>query len=115
MKFKVGDKVLVTVGKDKGKKAKIVKVLPMKNQVVVEGVNLYIKHIKPYGERSGDRIRKEGPLSTAKIAIINDQGQPDRIKYLIAKDGSKERTFSKTQQLLPEPKDNQKKVSKTKK
>jgi large subunit ribosomal protein L24 len=113
MKFKVGDQVLVTAGKDKGKQGPIIKVLPKKDQVVVEGANFYTKHIKPYGEKSGEKIRKERPLYTAKIAIINDQGQPDRIKYLVAKDGSKERIFSKTGKPVPEPKKTSAKIKKS--
>ena len=101
MKFKVGDKVLVTAGKDKGQKGEIIKVLPRQDRVIVKGLNIYTKHIKPMGERAGDKVRKERPLSTAKIAIINDKGQADRIGYKIAKDGSRQRVFRKTGQAVP--------------
>lgn len=111
MKFKVGDKVLVTGGKDKGQKGQIVKTLPEKNRVIVEGVNFYTKHIKPIGERSGDKVRKERPLPTANIAILNDKGNVDRIGYQVAKDGTKQRIFKKTGQAVP---DLEKKKKKTK-
>lgn len=104
MKFKVGDQVLVTAGKDKGVKGKIIQVLPQLQQVVVADVNVYTKNIKPIGDRPGDRVRKERPLSTAKIAILNDQGQADRIGYQVAKDGTKKRIFKKTGQAVPKPK-----------
>ncbi len=109
MKFKVNDQVLVTAGKDKGKKSKIIKVIPQENKVVVEGVNLYSKHIKPMGGREGERVRRERPLPTANVAIVNDQGQADRIGYQVAKDGSKQRVFKKTGQAVPEPKETEKK------
>lgn len=97
MKFKVGDTVLVTSGKDKGKQGKIVKVLPEQNKVVVEGVNLYVKHIRPMQGRAGERIRRERPLPTANIAILNpDTKSVDRIGYAVNKDGSKNRIFKKT-------------------
>jgi large subunit ribosomal protein L24 len=104
MKFKVGDKVLVTAGKDKGHKGEIAKVFPDSEKVIVKGANFYTKHIKPVGERPGDKVRKERALPTAKIAIINDKGKADRIGYQVAKDGTKQRVFKKTRQSVPEPK-----------
>jgi len=100
MKFKINDKVLVTAGKDKGKKSKIVKVLPEKNCVVVEGVNMYTRHMKPFGGQAGQKLRKERPLPTAKIAIINDKDQADRIGILVGKDGKKSRIFKKTGKII---------------
>jgi large subunit ribosomal protein L24 len=104
MKFKVGDKVLVTAGKDKGKRSTITQVLPKKNKVVVANVNLYTKHIPPMPalDRPGDRVRQERPIYTAKIAIINDQGEPDRIGYRVTEDGVKTRIFKKTGQPVPD-------------
>lgn len=102
MKFKVGDQILVTAGKDKGKQGKILKVLPEKNRVVVEGVNLYTKHVKPMGERSGEKTRSERALPLANIAIINDKGQADRIGYSVSKSGAKERIYKKTGKVIEE-------------
>lgn len=97
MKFKVGDTVLVTGGKDKGKQGKIVKVIPTKDKVLVEGVNLYVKHIKPMQGRPGDRVRQERPLPTANVAILNpDTKKADRIGYQVNKDGTKTRIYKKT-------------------
>lgn len=96
MKFRAGDTVLVTSGKDKGKTSVISKVLPTKNKVVVSDVNLYVKHIKPMSGRAGERVRVERPLPVAKIAIINDKGQADRIGYIVSKSGVKTRIFKKT-------------------
>ncbi len=103
-KYKAGDLVIVTGGKDKGKKAKIIKVLAQMNQVVVEGVNLYTRHIKKTGERAGQKVRKERPLPVAKVAILNDQGKPDRVGFLVDKKGQKLRVFRKTGKLVKEPK-----------
>lgn len=104
MKYKVGDKVRVTGGKDKGKDSEIVRVLPEKNQVVVAGVNQYVKHRKPMAGRPGEKVVLERPLPTAKIAVLNDKGQPDRVGYLVAKDGTKTRVFKKTGKTMTEPK-----------
>lgn len=101
MKLRVGDQVLVTAGKDKGKQGKITRVLPKLDAVVVEGMNLYVKHIKPYGERAGERVRRERPLPTAKVAILNEKGQPDRVGYRVTAAG-KERIFKKTGTVIGE-------------
>lgn len=103
MKFKVGDQVIVTAGKDKGKKSTITRVLPREDRVVVDGANQYTKHVKPMAGRSGERVVLERPLPTAKIAVLNDKGEPDRIKMAVAKDGSKSRIFAKTGKPVPAP------------
>ena len=114
MKFIVGDQVLVTAGKDKGVKSEITAVYPEKNQVLVKGANLYVKHVKPMPmlNRPGERTRQERPLSTAKVAIINDQGQPDRIGYKVTADGKKVRIYKKTGKVI-EVKKEQKKSAKS--
>jgi large subunit ribosomal protein L24 len=104
MKYKVGDEVLVTGGKDKGKKGKIIKVIPALERVVVEGANLYVKHRKPMGDQAGQKLSLPRPLPTAKVTMLNDKGQADRIGYLVTKDGQKTRIFKKTGQAVPEPK-----------
>jgi large subunit ribosomal protein L24 len=109
MKFKVGDQVLITAGKDKGRKGEITKVLPKDGKVVVRGINLYTKHIKPFMGQSGDRKVLERPLHTAKIAILNDKGGADRVGYQVNKDGSKTRIFKKTGKPVTAPKKEAKK------
>lgn len=114
MKLKIGDQVLVTMGKDKGRKSEIVKVLPKKDKVVVRGINLYTKHVKPMAGRSGEKKVLERPLSTASVAILNDKGVADRIGYKIKEDGTKVRVFKKTGQEVTSPtvKETKTKVSK---
>ncbi|MCA9369677.1 MAG: 50S ribosomal protein L24 [Pseudomonadales bacterium] len=96
MKLRVGDNVIVTAGKDKGVKSEITRVIPKSNKVVVRGVNMYVKHTKPMMGRSGERTRTERPLSTAKVAILNQEGAPDRVGYVVDKKGVKQRIFKKT-------------------
>lgn len=101
MKFRLGDQVLVTAGKDKGKQGKIVAVLLDVEKVVVENVNLYVKHIKPGNGQAGQRVQRPRPLPTAKVAILNNEGQADRIGYQVKKDGTKERIYKKTGKVVP--------------
>ncbi len=104
MKIKQGDLVIITSGKDKGKKGKVLRLLPRKDQVLVEGINQIIRHIKPTAGRAGERKMFHRPITVAKVAILNDKNQPDRVGYRIEKDGSKVRIFKKTNQLISENK-----------
>ncbi len=87
MKFKKGDEVLVTAGKDRGKKGKIEKVLLKKNAAMVTGVNIYKKHLKPRAQdKPGGIIDLGKPMDVAKIALICPKcGRQTRV-------GFKERT-----------------------
>lgn len=109
MKFKVGDKVLVTSGKDRGRKGEIVKVLPKQDRVVIKGINLYTKHVKPYSGNPGEKKVLERPLHTASIAILNNKNEADRIGFKVNKDGSKVRVLKKTGKVLDTPTKEQKK------
>jgi len=111
MKFKVGDNILVTGGKDKGKTAKIVRVLPKENKVVVDGINMYVKHRKPMNDQPGEKLTLPRPLPTGKIAILNDKGVRDRIGYVMKND-KKVRIFKKTGAEVPETKIEVKKTAK---
>lgn len=104
MKFKVGDQVIVTGGKDKGKKSEVIAVFPKADKVLVKDVNLYVKHVKPLMDRKGEKVRKERPLPVAKVAILNDKNQADRIAYKLSAKGEKQRVFKKTGQVITEKK-----------
>lgn len=109
MKFHVGDTVRVTAGKDKGVTGEILAVDATANTVIVKGANLYTKHIKPMAGRAGDKVRRERPLSTAKVALLNDKGELDRVGYSVAKDGTKTRMFKKSGKPVPDAKKAEKK------
>jgi large subunit ribosomal protein L24 len=117
MKLIVGDRVLITTGKDRGKQGEVIRVLPTKNAVVVKEMNMYTRHVKPYGGQAGEIKRLERPLEMGKVAIINDKGQPDRVGYKISKDGTKVRIFRKTGTVISKKtqKTNNKAAKKTKK
>ncbi|EKD80825.1 MAG: 50S ribosomal protein L24 [uncultured bacterium] len=71
-KFKKGDIVLITSGKDKGKTGEIVKIIPKTDKIIVKGINLYKKHVKPTQNQEGGIIARERPLSTGKISLMQD-------------------------------------------
>ena len=65
--------------------------------LVVRGPKIYPRHIKPFGGKVGERVRRERPLDPAKVAIWNPTTEKaDRIGYQIKKDGTKVRIFKKT-------------------
>ena len=74
-KFKKGDVVLVTTGKDKGKTGEITKVYPKKDSVIVKGANMYKKHVKPTQNTEGGMMSRERALSTGKISHVVDGKQ----------------------------------------
>lgn len=86
-KFKAGDKVLVTAGKDKGKKGKITKVLPKKDRVIVKDINLFKKHVKSTQDKPGGIIEKERSLPTANIMILEAADKPTRVGFKVTKSG----------------------------
>jgi large subunit ribosomal protein L24 len=69
-KFKIGDELLVTTGKDKGKKGKIEKVLARVNKVVISGVNIYKRHRKVTKNQAAGIYEITRPLDVAKVALI---------------------------------------------
>lgn len=96
MKLRKGDQILVTSGKDKGKKGKIDELIPKKNQVVVRALNIYKKHRKAYGDQKGGIVELSRPLPTAKIALLCPVCEkPTRVNWTVAKNGEKTRTCAK--------------------
>ncbi len=70
IKFKIGDTVKLTQGKDKGRDGKIEKVFPTESKVLIPGVNLYKKHVKAFGDVKGGVYDIPRPLGFGKIALI---------------------------------------------
>jgi len=88
MKFKKGDNVIVTTGKDKGKKGTITRTIPDKNKVVVEGLNLIKKHQRP--RKSGEKgsiITMAMPINVSNVMAVDPKtGKPSRIGYKMVGD-----------------------------
>ena len=81
MRIKKGDIVLVTTGKDAGKKGKVLRVLPAANKVVVEGINRVKKHQKPNRAiPQGGILRIETPMNASNVMLLcNKCDNPTRI------------------------------------
>ena len=74
MKIKVGDKVKVITGSNKGKEGKVSKVLRTENKVIVEGVNKVKKHIKPgRTNETGGILETEAPIHISNVKVIDNE------------------------------------------
>jgi len=100
-KIKRDDEVVVIAGKDKGKRGKVVSVL--EGRVVVAGVNLVKKHVKPNPNRGeqGGIVEREASLDISNVALFNQATQKaDRVGYKVLEDGEKVRVFKSTGEVV---------------
>ena len=94
---KTGDKVVVINGKDRGKQGKVLQVSPSEGKVIVEGVNIVSKHVKPrkMGE-AGGIIKAESALYADKVQLVCPKcGRPTRVGHVIDEKGKKMRVCKK--------------------
>ncbi|MBB5322290.1 50S ribosomal protein L24 [Marinobacter oulmenensis] len=101
-KIKRDDEVIVTTGKDKGKRGKVLKVQD-DGRVIVSGINMIKKHTKPNPMLGtpGGIVEKEAPIQVSNVAIFNPQtGKADRVGFQVKEDGSKVRIFRSTDEAV---------------
>mgnify|MGYP001237087176 CR=1 FL=1 len=85
LKLKKGDEVIVLAGKDKGKKGKIIKVLPKLNKAIVSEINKVKKNQKPDNNQPGGIIEKEMPIHISNLSYFDSaSNKPVRIGFRIA-------------------------------
>lgn len=95
MNLKTGDKVVVITGKDKGNTGKITKVLSKTNEVVVEGINMVTKHVKPNAaNQTGGIIKMESPINRSNVKLV-EAGSKEKVKK-VEKTEKVEKTTKKT-------------------
>ena len=100
-KIKKGDSVVVLSGKDKGQTGTVSKVMPKEGKVVVEGVNIAVRHRKPsQANPQGGLDRFEAPMNISKVAIADPKdGKPTRVRFE-EKDGKKVRVAVKSGETI---------------
>lgn len=93
MRLKKGDRVKVISGKDKGKEGKILVSLPAENKVIVEGVSVASRHLKPtQNNPQGGIVKKETPIYASKVMLVcPNTGKPTRVGHAFLEDGRKVR------------------------
>ena len=107
MKIKKGDKVVIIAGKDKGKEGKVLLCDRDKNRVIVEGINMISKHMKPNkANQKGGIVNKEAAIHASNVMLLF-KGEPTRVGYkidIVEKDGNtkkeKHRVAKSTGELI---------------
>jgi large subunit ribosomal protein L24 len=106
MKIKKEDQVIVTAGKDKGKKGKVLRIMRKANRVVVEKINMRTKHLKKTSSGPGEIIHFEAPLNASNVMVVDSKsGKPTRIGYKKLENGKKVRVAKKSGEILSSPKE----------
>jgi len=101
-KIRKGDEVIVTTGKDKGKRGAVLRVLES-DQVVVEGANVVKKHTRPNPMKgiNGGILEKEMPIHVSNVALFNSATQKaDRVGFKLLEDGRKVRVFKSNGEVV---------------
>jgi len=101
-KIKKGDEVIVTIGKDKGKRGTVSQVLVDEGKLIVGGINIAKKHQKPNPNAgvSGGIVEKEMPIDVSNVAVFNPKtGKGDRIGFRMEGD-KKVRIFKSNNELV---------------
>ena len=99
-KIKKGDQVVVTTGRDKGRRGEVMEVRRTENRVLVQGCNIVKRHTRATQDNPGGIINKEAPLHISNVSLIDpDSGKATRIGYEV-KDGKKIRIARRSGKAL---------------
>lgn len=103
MKLKIGDKVRVMVGNDKGKEGKITHTFKNENKVIVEGINMIKKHMKPNNSNeTGGIIEKEAKINASNVMLIDSK--TNKVTRKVVKAVKSDKTAKKTTKVVKEEK-----------
>ena len=102
MRIKTGDTVQVITGKDKGKTGEVIRTLPYENRVIVEGINMRTRHVKPAQEgESGRIVNEEASVHASNVMLYSTSKKvASRVEIVVDQDGNKKRRLKKTGELL---------------
>jgi len=102
-KIRKGDSVIVSSGRDKGRRGMVLKVLVAERQLIVEGVNKVKKHTRPNPQTNapGGIIEKEMPMPMSKVELWNPSAKKgDRVGFKTLADGKKVRIFKSNGEMI---------------
>lgn len=95
-KIKKDDEVMILTGKNRGAHGKVLRVLRKESKLIVEGVNIIKKHVKPNpnANTEGGIVKREAPIHISNVAIYNQATKkPDHVKFKILESGKKVRCY----------------------
>ena len=99
MSIRKNDQVIVRAGKDRGKKGRVLSVVPDKNRVVVEGVNLIKRHTRPNPQKNikGGIVEREAAIHASNVMLLDpDTNEPTRVGKKVLSDGTRVRIGRKS-------------------
>ena len=100
-KIKKGDRVIITTGRDKGKKGEGLKVFPKEDRALVSGINVVKRHQRQTQTTQGGIVNKEAPVHLSNIAHVDPKsGDGTRIGFKVLGDGRKVRFAKKSGEVI---------------
>jgi large subunit ribosomal protein L24 len=100
-KIKKGDRVIVTTGRDKGKKGEVLKVFPKEDRALISGVNMVKRHQRQTQRVQGGIISKEAPVHLSNVAHVDPKtGDATRVGFKVLGDGRKVRFAKKSGEVI---------------
>ncbi len=100
-KIKKGDRVVVTTGRDKGKKGDVLKVFPKENRAIVGGVNTAKRHTKQSQQQQGGIVNKDMPIHLSNLAHVDPKsGEATRVGWKVLEDGRRVRVAKKSGEVI---------------
>ncbi len=100
-KIKKGDRVIVTTGRDKGKKGEVIKMFPSENRALVSGINVVKRHQRQTQRAQGGIVSKESPIDLSNLAHVDPKsGGATRIGFKKMNDGRTVRFAKKSGEVI---------------
>ena len=100
-KLKKGDKVVVTTGREKGRKGEIIRMIPSETRAIVSGVNKVKRHTRPAAGNPGGIVEKEASIHLSNLAIEDPKdGKPTRVGFRTLDDGRKVRFAKRSGEII---------------
>ena len=101
LKIKKGDRVIVISGRDKGKTGDVLKVTPVKNRAIVQGVNMIKRHQRPTQTTQGGIVEKEATIDISNLAHIDPKDQQaTRVGFKVLEGGRKVRFAKRSGEVI---------------
>ena len=101
-KIRKDDEVIVLSGRDKGKRGAVLQIVTKTDRVLVEGVNVTKRHVKPtQGDPQGGIVEREAPIHISNVALIDPSNdRPTRVRYKTLEDGRKVRVAARSGEVI---------------
>ncbi len=100
MKLKKNDKVIILAGKDKGKTGEIREIIPSKNKVLVTGINVVSKAVKPNQNSKGGIQKQEAPIDASNVAVVCSKCKKAMTPKFKEENGVKSRVCRKCNEVI---------------